>query len=323
MLILRHLARMFSAAMMAFGMGVVCAQNYPNQTIRIIAGSAGGAIDMSARSIAQGLTGNLGQQVIVENRGSAGGAIAVQTLIRARPDGYTVLLYGSNIWLWQFMADNVPWDPIRDLSPITLAITTPHVVIVHPLLPVKTVAELIALAKTRPGELNDAGIGSGNATHMAAELFKLMAGVNIVRVPYKTSAMEMADLSSGQVQLAFSTTGAAMPYVKSGRLRALAVTSAQPSALVPGVPTVAASGLPGFEAASIYGMFAPAQTPATIINRLNQEIVRVLNEANLKERLFNVGLEGVGSSPEQLTAAIKSDMAKWGKVIKDAGIRAN
>ncbi len=321
--VLRPRAWLYCALFMAFSTGVACAQQFPNQTIRIIAGAAGGSIDVSARVIAQGLTEALGQQTIVENRGSAGGVIAVQTLTKARPDGYTLLLYGSNVWLWQFMADNVTWDPLRDLAPITLAIAAPHVLVIHPLLPVKSVADLIALAKARPGELNDCGIGAGNATHMAGELFKSMAGVNIVRIPYKNTAMQINDLMSGQVQMSFITTGAAMANVKAGRLRALAVTSAQSSALVPGVPTVAASGLPGYEAVSIYGMFAPAQTPAAIISRLNQEVVRVLNAPSSKGRLFSAGVEGVGSPPEQLTAAIKEDIAKWGKLIKDLGIRGN
>ncbi|MBI2293212.1 MAG: tripartite tricarboxylate transporter substrate binding protein [Betaproteobacteria bacterium] len=321
--VLRRRAWMYCALFMAFGTGVACAQQFPNQTIRIIAGAAGGSIDVSARVIAQGLTEALGQQTIVENRGSAGGVIAVQTVTKARPDGYTLLLYGSNVWLWQFMVDNVTWDPMRDLAPITLAISAPHVLVIHPLLPVKSVADLIALAKARPGELNDCSIGAGNATHMAGELFKSMAGVNIVRIPYKNSAMQITDLISGQVQMSFITTGAAMANVKAGRLRALAVTSAQSSALVPGVPTVAASGLPGYEAVSIYGMFAPAQTPAAVISRLNREVVRVLNAPSSKERLFSAGVEGVGSSPEQLTAAIKADIAKWGKLIKDLGIRGN
>lgn len=321
--ILRSRAWVYWVLFVGFNTGVAYAQHFPNQTIRIIAGAAGGSIDVSARVIAQGLTEALGQQTIVENRGSAGGVIAVQTLTKARPDGYTLLLYGSNVWLWQFMVDNVTWDPMRDLAPITLAISAPHVLVTHPLLPVKSVADLITLAKARPGELNDCGIGVGNATHMAGELFKSMAGVNIVRIPYKNTATQINDLISGQVQMSFITTGAAMANVKAGRLRALAVTSAQSSALVPGVPTVAASGLPGYEAVSIYGMFAPAQTPAAVISRLNREVVRVLNAPSSKERLFTAGVEGVGSSPEQLTAAIKADIAKWGKLIKDLGIRGN
>ena len=181
----RSLVWICAVVLMVVSMGAVRAQSYPTQTIRIVTGNPGGGLDLSARMIAQGITGRLGQQVIIENRMSAGGAIAVQTVIKAPPDGHTLLLYGGNIWLFQFMADNVPWDTIRDLAPITLAIKSPSLLVVHPSLPVTSVAALIALARSRPGELNEAGIGSGNATHMASALFKSMAKVDIVRVPYK------------------------------------------------------------------------------------------------------------------------------------------
>lgn len=317
----RSLVWMCAVVLMVVSMGAVRAQSYPTQTIRIVTGNPGGGLDLSARMIAQGITGRLGQQVIIENRMSAGGAIAVQTVIKAPPDGHTLLLYGGNIWLFQFMADNVPWDTIRDLAPITLAIKSPSLLVVHPSLPVTSVAALIALARSRPGELNEAGIGSGNATHMASALFKSMAKVDIVRVPYKGGGPALVALMGGEMQLTFSVVGAALPYVKSGRLRALAITSAQPSPLMPGLPTVAASGLPGYEAESLYGIFAPAATPAPTIDRLNQEIVRFLDAAETKKRFLNAGLETVGSSPEQLLAAVKADMAKWGKVIKGLGLR--
>lgn len=317
----RSLVWICAVVLMVVSMGAVRAQSYPTQTIRIVTGNPGGGLDLSARMIAQGITGRLGQQVIIENRMSAGGAIAVQTVIKAPPDGHTLLLYGGNIWLFQFMADNVPWDTIRDLAPITLAIKSPSLLVVHPSLPVTSVAALIALARSRPGELNEAGIGSGNATHMASALFKSMAKVDIVRVPYKGGGPALVALMGGEMQLTFSVVGAALPYVKSGRLSALAITSAQPSPLMPGLPTVAASGLPGYEAESLYGIFAPAATPAPIIDRLNQEIVRFLNAAETKKRFLNAGLETVGSSPEQLLAAVKADMAKWGKVIKGLGLR--
>jgi len=314
---------MCGAVVMAAGASFVCAQTYPSQTIRLVTGAAGGSLDVSARVIAQGLTEAMGQQMIVENRGSAGGVIAVQTVTKARPDGYMLLLYGSNIWLWQFLADNVTWDTMRDLAPITLAISSPQVLATHPLLPVKSVGDLIALARARPGQLNDCSVGAGNATHMAGELFKSMAGVNIVRIPYKNTATQITGLISGEVQMSFITTGAAMSNVKAGKLRALAVTSARPSPLVPGVPTIAASGLPGYEAVSIYGLFAPAQTPAPITGRLHKEVVRVLHAPESNERLFNAGVEAVGSLPAQLTTAIEADIAKWGKLIKERGIRAN
>lgn len=320
-MISRSVACMCCVTAMLDGMAVADAQNYPSQPVRIVTGGPGGALDLTARLLAQGIAGSLGQQLIIENRISAGGALAVQAVIKAKPDGYTLLVYGGNIWLFQFMADNVPWDTIRDLAPITLVIRSPSVLLVHPTLPVKSVAALVALARNRPGELNEAGIGSGNATHMASELFKTMAKINIVRVPYKGGGPALNALIGGEVQLTFSVTGAALPHVKSGRLRALAITSAQPSPLMPGLATVAASGLPGYDAESLYAMFAPANTPAAIINRLNQETVRFLMLPDVKEKFLAAGLEPAGGTPEQLLATIKSDMAKWGKLIRDAGIR--
>ena len=255
----------------------------------------------------------------MDNRAS--GIVTAEAVAKAPPDGYTVLVYGSTIWITPLL-QNTPYDPVTDFAPITLVAISPHAIVVHPSLPVKSVRELIALAKAKPGDLNYASLGTGTSTHLGAELFKSMAHVNIVRVPYKSAATQMADLLSGQVQMTFSTTGAAMPHVKSGRLRALAVTSAKPSALMSGLPTVAASGLPGFESGAIYVMFAPSGTPAAIISRLNQETVRYLNQADVKERFFSAGLEAVGSTPEELAAKMKSEMARLGKVIKDAGIRA-
>jgi tripartite-type tricarboxylate transporter receptor subunit TctC len=193
---------------------------------------------------------------------------------------------------------------------------------VHPALPVNSIKELIALAKAKPGALNYASGGVGTTPHLAAELFKAMAGVNIVHIPYKGAGPAISDLIGGQVQLMFPNAAAVGPHLKSGKLRALAVTSSQPTALVPGLPTVAASGLPGFSSVLIVGMFVPAKTPATLINRLNQEIVRVLNNPEVKEKLFNTGSDVVGSSPEQFAAAIKSEVARLGKVIKDVGIKA-
>ncbi len=299
----------------------VQAQDFPDKPIRIVTSGVGGGNDFAARLIAQGLSGSLGQRVIVENRPGASGIIAAQTVSNALPDGYTLLLYSGSIWLLPVLRNDVPYDPVRDFSPITLAVSSPNILVVHPLLPVKSVKGLIALAKARPGELNNAGGESGSTTHLAAELFKAMAGVKIVHVPYKSGATRMADLIAGHVQLMFATAGSVMLHVKSGRLRALAVTSAQPSALVPGVPTVAASGLSGYESESPFAIFAPAKTPTTIINRLNQEIVGVLNKADVKERFFSAGVEIVGSSPGQLAATVKSEMARMAKVIKDAGIR--
>ena len=299
--------------------GLAHSQDFPVKPIRIVASEVGGAGDIAARIIAQGISGPLGQPVIVDNRG--GGVVPASYVAKAQPDGYTILFHGSGLWLLPFMRDNLPWDPLRDFAPITLAITSANLVVVHPAQPINSIKDLIAVAKARPGQLNDAGGQTGASSHLASELFKAMAGVDIVRVPYKGVGPALNALVAGEV-LSFTNPGAAAPHVKSGRLRALAVTSAQPSALIPGLPTVAASGLPGYEAVSIFGMFAPAKTPAAIINRLNLEIARHLKAPETRERFLSSGVETVGSSPEQLGTTIKAEMARMGKVIKDRGIRA-
>ena len=318
MLLPRFVARMSCVAITVLGTGMVSGQNYPNKPIRIVTSEAGGGADFVARLVGEGLSGALGQQVIVVNRPS--GVIPPETVSKARPDGYTLLVYGSTVWLLPLMRRNVSYDPVRDFAAISLATSAPSILVVHPSMPINSVKELIALAKARPGELNYSSASAGSAIHIAAELFKIMAGVNIVRVPYKGTAPALNDLIAGFVQLSFPNAATAMPQVKSGRLRALAVTSARPSPFAPGLPTVAAAGLPGYESAAPSGIYAPAKTPAAIINRLNQEIVRVLNRPNTKERLFNAGVEAVGSSPEEFAAFIKFDMARMTKLIKDAGI---
>ena len=233
-----------------------------------------------------------------------------------------MLFYGSTVWIMTLLQNDVPYDPVRDFAPITKVASSPNVVVVHPSLPVRSIKELIALAKARPGTLNDASVGTGSSTHLGAELFKSMSGVNIVRVPYKNGATQMADLVGGHVQLAFATAATVAGYIKSGRLRALAVTSARPSVLVPGLPTVADSGLPGYESSALYVMFAPAKTPAAIIDRLNQEALRALRQADVKEKFLSSGVEVVGSTPDELSATMKFEISKLGKIIKDAGIRA-
>ena len=247
---------------------------YPDKPIRIITSEPGGGVDFAARLMAPALTGTLGQQVIVENRGGAGGAIAADRVARASPDGYTLLLYGSPIWLAPFLRDKVTYDPVKDFAPITLTTRSPTVLVVNPSVAAHSVKELVALAKAKPGAINIAVGGSGTASHLATELFKATAGVNMVVVPYKGSGPVITALLGGEVLMTFSNAAAIAPHVKSGKLRALAVTSAQPSPLVPDLPTVAASGLPGYESTSIYGVLAPAKTPTPIIMRLNLELVR-------------------------------------------------
>ena len=292
-------------------------QDYPNKPIRILTSEAGGAGDVAARMIAQGISGPLGQQVIVDNRG----IIAGEMTAKAPPDGYTLLYYGSTVWLVPFLRDTVPYDPVKDFAPITLANKQAAVLVVHPAVPVSSVKELIELAKAKPGALNYGSGPAGSPNHLQAELFKSMAGVNIVRIPYKGIAPALNDLIAGQLQLMFPSASSVTPHIKSGRMRALAVTSAQPSPMLPGLPSIAGSGLPGYESVFMLGMFAPARTPAAIITRVNQEVVKVLNRTDVKEKFFGMGTESVGSTPEAFAAAIREDMTSMGKVIKDAGIR--
>ena len=305
--------------LVVLGAGAVRGQDYPTKPIRIVTGSAGGGQDFATRIIAQGISGSLGQPVIVDNRGGSG-IIAAEIVAKAPPDGYTLLVAASPHWILPLLQDQVPYDPVKDFSPVTLALRLPNLIVVHPSLPANSVKELIALAKARPAALNYGSSGTGASTHLAAELFKAMAGVNLVRVPYKGGGPALNALLGGEVQVWFPNVAAAAPHVRSGKLRALAVTSTAPSALSPGLPTVAAS-LPGYEAVSMIGIFAQAKAPAAIINRINQEIVRVLNTAEVRERLLSTGVEPVGGSPKEFAAAVKSEMAKWGKVIRDAGIR--
>jgi len=301
--------------------GLVSGQDFPVKVVRIVSTEAGGGNDFVARILAQALTANLGQQVIVDNRGGANGIIAAQTVLKAPPDGYTLLNYSGGLWILPFIQD-VPYDPVQDFSPVTLAVSSPSLLVVHASLPVKSVKQLVDLAKSRKGELNYGTGATGSTPHLAAELFKSMAGVDVVRVTYKSSGLALNALISGEVQLAFATAGPVGPHIKSGRLRPLAVTSLQANSLAPGLPTVAAT-LPGYEASSVFGIFAPAKTPVAIIARLNRELLRVLSSADVKQKFLSEGTETVGNTPAEFAAVIKSDLEKLGKVIRDAGIRAN
>ena len=303
------------------GNGTCLAQSYPAKSIRIVTSEPGGGNDFGARVIAQGLSELLDRQVVVDNRGGAGGAIAMEAVARAAPDGYTLLFYGSSIWTLPLMR-KVSFDPVTDFAPISLTTTSPNILVIHPSIAVKTIKDLIALALARPGQLSYASGGSGSSTHLAAALFTAMAGVNILHVPYKGNVPAFTDLISGQVQMMFNTASAGSPYVKSGRLIGLAVTSLVPSALFPGLPVMAAT-VPGYEAVTPYGVLAPARTPEAIIKRLNEEIVRLMARPDVKEKFFSVGVETVGSTPEQFAATMKTDMAKLAKVIKDAGIKGD
>ena len=270
-----------------------------------------------ARLMVPGLSGALGQPVIVENRTQ--GVVAAEVGAKAPPDGYTMLLAANSLWISPLLA-RAPYT-IRDFATVTMVATSPNIVVVNPSVPVKSVQELIALARARPGVLNYASSGSGSGSHLAGELFKSMTAVNIVHIPFKGAGPAVSGLLGEQVQLMFASAPSVAANMKSGKLRALAVTGAEPSPLAPGLPTVSASGVTGYEAVQIYAMMAPARTPAAMVRRLNQEIVRVISTPDVKEKLFNTGSEVVGSAPERLSAMIASEMTRLGKVIKDAGIR--
>ncbi len=304
-----------------FLMSIICAsphaQPYPNKPLRLATSEPGGGSDFAARLIAQGLTGVIGQRVVVDNRGFIAGDIVA----RAAADGYTLILYGSPLWLAPFLRKNVPFDPVKDFAPVSLVVNTPNVLVVHPAAGVKSVSELIAIARARPGELNYSSASTGSTQHLGAELFKSMANVNIVRVPYKGSGPALTAVIGGQVQMMIPSAGSESAHVKSGRLRALAVTSAQPSALAPGLPTMAAAGLPGYESSSPFGIFAPAGTPVGIVRQLSTALSKVAGTPDIRDKFFNSGVETVGSTPEQLAATIKIEMAKWGKLIREVGIR--
>lgn len=295
------------------------ATKFPTRPIRLLVSGVGGAGDFAGRLIAADLTQRLGQQVVVDNR--PGGVTPGEILVKAQPDGYTLMMVGFVIWLSPFMRDHVPFDPVRDFAPVSLAISSPNVLVVHPSLRVKSVQELIALAKQKPGTLNYATSGVGNSNHIAGELFRSMAGVDIVRVNYRGAAVALTDVVSGRVELMFATANASGPHVSAGRLIALGVTSAQPSPVAPGLPTVAAAGLPGYESAATIGILARAGTPPAVVNLLHRETARYLRTAEAKERLLKAGIEAVGNTPAEFAAIIRDDMTIKGKIIRDAGIR--
>ena len=315
----------FSAMALSFAAAsAVGAAGYPDKPIRMLVGfAAGGGTDTTARAIGQPLSEVLGQQIIVDNRPGAAGNIAADITAHSVPDGYTILMgtiaaLAINPSLYQ----KLPFDPIKDFEPISLAVSSMNVLVVHPSVPAKNVKELIALAKAQPGKLSFGSSGVGGAGHLAGVLFDQLAGTKMVHVPYKGGAPAIIALVSGEVNLVFATAETAVPQVKANKIRALGVTTAKRSALLPDLPTIAEGGLPGYEANNWYGLLAPAKTPAAIIERLNRDVVKVLNMPNVKEQLFRSGLDASPSTPKEFSAYIKSEMAKWAKVVKASGAKA-
>jgi tripartite-type tricarboxylate transporter receptor subunit TctC len=297
---------------------------YPSRPIRfVVAFPPGGGTDIIARSIAQKLAERLARQVLVDNRPGAGGNIGTDIVAKSAPDGYTMLMGSAGpLAINSSLFASMPFDPQRDLAPVTLAASTPNLLVVHPSLKVATVKELVELARAHPGEINFASSGHGTPAHLAGELFNSMAGVKLVHVPYKGAAPALADLLGGQVQLMFSTMPPALPHVKDGKLRALAVTSAKRSPATPNLPTVDEAALPGFEANTWHGVVLPAGTQPAIIARLNREIVAILHLPEIVERLSSQGAEPVGSTPEEFAAYIRSETKKWAKVVRESGAKA-
>ena len=310
---------MFSVGLLVLAAGVASGQAYPNKPLRICIAGVGGGAEIIGRLVAAGISGPMGQNVIVDARGAA--LVATEITAKSAPDGYTLLFIAGNLWSTPLI-QKVSYDAVKDFSPISLVTSSPSVLVVHPSVPVKSTKELIALAKAKPGEINFPIGAPGANTHIAAELFKAMAGINLVMVPYKTNGAAFNAVLAGEVQMMFAGATGTEQYLKSGKVRGLGVTTAQPSALFPGLPTVASAGLPGFESATLMSVFAPAKTPVAIVRRLNEEIVRFANMPDTKARFLSLGLEAVGSSQEQLAAKMKSEIVRLTKLYKDIGLSA-
>jgi tripartite-type tricarboxylate transporter receptor subunit TctC len=298
-------------------------QAYPTKPIRlVVAFPPGGTGDISARIIGQKLGEQLGQPVVIDNRPGAGGTIGTDLVAKAAPDGYTITAGSSNTHVTnRFLYRSLPYDPVRDFAPITIAVGVSNMLVVNPAVPARSVAELIALAKRSPGGLKFASAGTGTTPHIAGEMFRLMAGIELVHVPYKGGAPALVDVVNGQVELMFAGLATALPQVRAGKLRALAITEKARSRVLPELPTVAESGLPAFDVGLWIGLMAPAGTPAEIVDRLDRETVRALQDPQVAERLAQQGLEPLGTTPAEAAATLSAELEKWGRIFKEAGIQ--
>ena len=322
---MRSLQRVLLGALVALAAMCAFAQSYPNKPIRLVVPfPPGGTTDILARDVGQRLTEALGQPVVIDNRPGAAGNIGSEIVAKSTPDGYTLLMCTvSSPAINPSLYSKLPYDHIKDFAPVILVARVPNVLEVNPSVPVYTVTDLIKLAKEKPGQLNFASSGSGTSIHLSGELFKTMAGVNMVHVPYKGSAPAVTDLVGGQVQLMFDNLPSSLQQIKGGKLRAIAVTSAQRSPALPDIPTIAESGLPGFEATSWFGVLAPAGTPAAIVNRLNAEVDKWLQSDSGKAQLFEQGALPAGGTPEEFAAYIRAETEKWAKVVKVSGAKVD
>jgi tripartite-type tricarboxylate transporter receptor subunit TctC len=316
------MTRSFAVLLALLTPGIAGAQNWPVKPLHfIVPFTPGGGNDTIARLVGQKLTATLGQQVLIDNRPGAGGAIGAEAAARSAPDGYTMFLAGvATHGINPNLRKRLPYDPVKDFAPVSLIAQAPLLVVVHPSLPVRNVRELIALANSKPGEITYASNGAGGSSHMAVELFSMMTGTKMLHVPYKGLSPALTELISGQVQVMFSSAVAMLPQVKAGRLRAIAMTGAKRSAAISQIPTVAESGVPGYETGSWYGVVVPAGTPKPIVDRFAREISAIAKSPEINERLSEDAAIAVGSAPEQFGTHIRKELARWAKVVKQAGL---
>jgi tripartite-type tricarboxylate transporter receptor subunit TctC len=300
------------------------AQPYPSKPIRIVVPlAAGGPTDVLARGISQKLSENLGQGVVIDNRAGANTSVGTEIVARATPDGHTLLLTVNGLTINPSLYAKLPYDPIKDFAPITLVATSPLVLVVHPSLAAKSVQELIALAKSKPGQLLYGSPGSGSLPHLAGEMFNTMGDVKLVHVPYKAVTNAFSDLMGNQIPLMFPGSPLAVPQVKAGRLRALGTTGAKRMEMAPDIPTIAEAGLPGYEASLWYGLLAPAGTPANVIGLLNAQIAKLVELADIRERWAALGAEPTYNKPDEFSAYLKNDLGKWAKVVRESGAKVD
>lgn len=320
---LRFCRALLAALMCITGVGHALAESWPAKPVRLVVPfPPGGSTDIVGRLIAEKLSKSLGQQVIVDNRAGAGGTIGSDAVAKSAPDGYTLLIGTSSTHaIAPSLYSKLGYDVARDFAPVTLLGTATIMMVVHPTVPAKSVAEFVALAKAKPGEIMFGSTGNGSVSHLTAEHFKSLAGVDMQHVPYKGDTPMTTDLLAGRVHVAFGTAVAFLPHVQAGKLKALAVTDGKPSPVAPDLPTVAASGLPGFEALQWFGILAPAGTPKEIVSRVHAEIVKALELPEVKERLQGLGMQISGGDPEQFGSFMRAESAKWGKVVRDSGAK--
>ena len=314
-----------AAAAAVMQLGPAAAQSYPARPVRLVLPyPPGGGSDTIGRPLAQRLTESLGQQVVIDNRGGGSGNIGMEHVAKSAPDGYTIVMaLTAQLAVNPSLFRKLPYDPVKDFAPITLLAQGPYVLVVHPSVPVRNVRELVALARQRPNDLTYASSGNGSGGHLAAEMLNSMTGIRMVHVPYKGGGPALVDLIAGQVQVLFGTWASGRGHIQSGRMRALAVSTGRRPQSIPDIPTVAESGVPGYDAGVWYALAAPAGTPREVVDRLNREVIAVLKRPDYSKILVDAAIDPVGGTPEELGAYIRSEIAKWAKVVKDAKVRVD